>query len=623
MAKKNLSKTIVLIINQLRDFIQSTLYVLRETLLSKNQDTESNLEAGVSTSDHETKIEKLKREFEKKKQERALRQAILEEKKREIANRIDQIEEINPDFLYTPDEQLDEDEENDVDSLSDETLEPTPLQPSPTPETTTHSTSYELNNENYQCPTIDLLEEYSDKQVLSEEDVERQSDTLQLTLDSFAIDAQVIGAIVGPRVTLYKIQPAQGVKVETISQISQNIAMEMQAISLRILTPVPGKKYVGIEIPNPSPVVIGIKQQLQSKTWGDNRFMIPTILGKNISGEDVVLDLAKAPHLLIAGATGSVKSVCLNTMILSLLYRFTPAELRLILVDPKVVEFSVFEKTPHLVVPIITETDKVCAALNWVIKEMEKLYQLLAKVACRNIEAFNNRPPDQNEESLEDGTKVPAKLPFLVVVIDELADIMMTSRTDVEVSLARIAQLSRAVGIHMIVATQRPSVNVITGIIKANFPTRIAFQVPSQIDSRTILDSKGAESLLGRGDMLFSPPGASGLMRIQGPLVSDHEVEAVANFVAMQAEQHFCSEVFQTPTVSEEEEINEQAKLSDQEEELIAQAIEIIRESGRASTSYVQRSLRIGYNRAATIMEILESRGIVGPANGRTPREIL
>jgi len=615
------------------DFIHAAFSVLQEAFLPKKENNDdSYLSSRDASTDHEYKISSLKQKFEKKKQDRALRQAILADQKKDLANKISQIqsEPIVP-FSDLPDDSNFEPESdaNEVPSMNTEQIDDdNRFVSSPKTvieaknENPNKSTSYRLAK-NYQLPSLELLDAYKDKQVLTDDEVKSQSDTLQLTLDSFAIDAQVIGAIVGPRVTLYKIQPAQGVKVETISQISQNIAMEMRAISLRILTPVPGKKYVGIEIPNHKPVVIGIKQQFQSKSWTKNNYMIPTVLGKNISGEDVVLDLAKAPHLLIAGATGSGKSVCLNTMILSLLYQFSPEDLRLILVDPKVVEFSVFHKTPHLIVPIITDTGKVCATLNWVIKEMEKRYQLLSKVGSRNIEAFNKRGCIPEGETVEDGTFIPAKLPFLVVVIDELADIMMTSKADVEVSLARIAQLSRAVGIHMIVATQRPSVNVITGIIKANFPTRIAFQVTSQVDSRTILDSKGAESLLGRGDMLFSPPGASGLIRIQGPLVSDQEVQAVADFVASQAEQHFCEDVFETPSVTEEVEINEQARLSDQEEELIAQAIEIVRESGRASTSYVQRSLRIGYNRAATLMEILEARGIVGPANGRTPREIL
>ena len=614
------------------DLMKSLFSVLQEAVMPKRENNDDLFSSRSAMVDHESKIKRLKREFEKKKQDRALRQAILSDQKKKIA---DKIANIHSEAVEPISDQSDSDD-LELDSSTAEPLMEEVDSPNegscfvPTTELHVESKAEKKKNDstyrlaqNYQRPGLELLDDYDGKQVLTDAEVETQSDTLQLTLDSFAIDAQVIGAIVGPRVTLYKILPAQGVKVETISQISQNIAMEMRAISLRILTPVPGKKYVGIEIPNNKPVVIGIKQQLQSKSWTHNNYMIPTVLGKNISGEDVVLDLAKAPHLLIAGATGSGKSVCLNTMILSLLYQFTPEDLRLILVDPKVVEFSVFHKAPHLIVPIITDTSKVCATLNWVIKEMEKRYQLLSKVGSRNLEAFNKRGCVPEGETVTDGTFVPAKLPFLVVVIDELADIMMTSRADVEVSLARIAQLSRAVGIHMIVATQRPSVNVITGIIKANFPTRIAFQVTSQIDSRTILDSKGAESLLGRGDMLFSPPGASGLIRIQGPLVSDHEVQAVADFVASQAEQHFCEDVFETPSMTEEVEINEQARLSDQEEELIAQAIEIVRESGRASTSYVQRSLRIGYNRAATLMEILEARGIVGPAIGRTPREVL
>ncbi len=362
---------------------------------------------------------------------------------------------------------------------------------------------------------------------------------------------------------------------------------------------------------------------MESRAWKSSKADIPLVLGRNISGKCVILDLAKAPHLLIAGATGSGKSVCINALITSLLYRFTPDDLRLILVDPKVVEFSCYARLPHLVVPVITESKKVPLALRWVINEMKQRYDLFAKAGARNITAFNARPKSKAPVMDDDGEPIPEKVPYIVLVIDELADIMMTAKSEVEESLARIAQLSRATGIHTIIATQRPSVNVITGIIKANYPTRIAFQVTSQVDSRTILDGKGAEALLGRGDMLFRPPGASKLERNQSALVQDDEIDKVVNFVADQAEPDFLEDVFKAGGSETGDVAGAGEEISDADEELIQRAIEVIKRDRRATTSYVQRSLRIGYNRSAMIMEILEQRGIVGPQVGSAPREIL
>jgi S-DNA-T family DNA segregation ATPase FtsK/SpoIIIE len=333
--------------------------------------------------------------------------------------------------------------------------------------------------------------------------------------------------------------------------------------------------------------------------------------------------LAKAPHLLIAGATGSGKSVCINGMIMSLLYKFSPEDLRLILVDPKVVEFSGYNSLPHLVTPVITDSKKVPLALRWVLAEMKKRYDLCALVNARNIAAYNARPKSDEPVLDSEGDPIPGKMPYIVVIIDELADIMMTAKGEVETSLARIAQLSRAVGIHTIIATQRPSVNVITGVIKANYPTRIAFQVTSQVDSRTILDGKGAETLLGRGDMLFRPPGASKLERNQSPLVEDEEIEEIVEFCSSQADQVFEKDVFRTGEGADEGGVPGGAELSEADEELIQRAIEVILRDRRATTSYVQRALRIGYNRAALIMEILEQRGVLGPQVGTAPREIL
>ncbi len=577
----------------------------------------------IETKDHSETISSLQESYESKKNARALRQARLAEEEEAIREKHEKMTQMILDMPFE-DDPVQVDYKGDSSAISiGETITAKPVVEIAE---TKHQSQiqreklYKLTKD-YSLPHLSMLSQFDEDSEVDEEEIKYQSATLQHTLDSFGIDAEVIGATAGPRVTLYKVLPSSGVKVESITQISNNIAMEMQALSLRILTPVPGRKYVGIEIPNRKATIIGIKNILDSNDWLSDRHAIPLVLGKSISGANVVLDLAKAPHLLIAGATGSGKSVCLNTMIMSMLYRFSPEDLRLILVDPKVVEFTVYKDVPHLVVPIVTDTKKVQSTLNWVIKEMELRYQILSKVGSRNIASFNAREVEGEGETIDD-LWIPNKLPFLVVVIDELADVMMTARADVEVCLARIAQLSRAVGIHMIIATQRPSVNVITGIIKANFPTRIAFQVTSQIDSRTILDSKGAESLLGRGDMLYNPPGASGLQRIQGPFVTDKEVEDVVEFTASQADQVFNLDVFEHMPEAESKSTNPMENITEKDELLIAQAIEIIARDQRASTSYIQRSLRIGYNRAAFIMDVLEDRGIVGPQIGSTPREI-
>ncbi len=475
----------------------------------------------------------------------------------------------------------------------------------------------------YEKPTTALLESayLNEEYTIDEAEIQRKMIVLQETLDIFGIDAQVANAIVGPRITQFIVDPSRGVKVESITQITKNIAMDLQAESVRIQAPIPGESSVGIEIPNRKSAVVGFYEMIQSSTWRDTKARIPLALGKNIRGKNIILDLAKAPHLLIAGATGSGKSVCMNGLILSMLYQFTPEDLRMILVDPKIVEFSMYAGLPHLITPVVTETRKLVAALGWTIREMGRRYQLLAGVGVRNIEGYNMRDTSRDKPN-EEGEYPEAKLPYLVVVIDELADIMLTARADVENSLARIAQLSRAVGIHTIVATQRPSVNVITGTIKANYPTRIAFQVSSQVDSRTILDGKGAETLCGRGDMLFNPPGTAKLERIQSPMVHDQEVMRVVEFVATQAPQQLNEEILQG--AEESEGLPDlDSNLSNRDEALIREAIEIIRQDQRATTSHLQRRLRIGYNKAATFIDILEDRGIIGPQVGNTRREIL
>jgi S-DNA-T family DNA segregation ATPase FtsK/SpoIIIE len=372
---------------------------------------------------------------------------------------------------------------------------------------------------------------------------------------------------------------------------------------------------------------------MEAENWQKSRADIPVILGKDVSGKVQVTDLAKSPHLLIAGSTGSGKSVCINMLIISLLYRFSPKDLRLIMVDPKVVEFEVYKNLPHLITPIVNDPKKVPAALKWAINEMERRYKLLGKVGVRNLESFNTRKPVEEPIKDHDGNIIPDKLPYIVILIDELADIMMIAKADVETSIARIAQKARAVGIHMVLATQTPRKDIITGVIKANLPSRIAFRVGSIVDSRVILDKKGAEALLGQGDMLFLPPGSAELDRIQGAWVSDEEIKAVVNFVADQAEQEFFDGV-----ISEEDEEQGEAEgisssassaaakyLKPDDDDNMKRALEIILTEKKASTSYIQRRLKIGYNRAADIIDQLEERGIIGaqPSTGGANREIL
>ncbi|QBG49335.1 DNA translocase FtsK [Verrucomicrobia bacterium S94] len=467
--------------------------------------------------------------------------------------------------------------------------------------------------DDYNRPAADLFDqpENTDLIFIDPEELEHQKQAVQDTLDNFAVDATVWDAVVGPRVTQLRLKPGLGVRVEAISSLSSNLALALAAESIRIQAPIPGKPYVGLEIPNGNSAPLNLGLLLRSRDWQETSAAIPLMLGMELGGSLCIADLNAAPHMLIAGATGSGKSVCMNTILMCLLSKFSPDELELILIDPKRVEFGAYEKLPHLVRPVITEAKLVVPALQWTVREMEERYKTMAKIGARNIAGYNAKMDEL-------GMK---RMPYLVVIIDELADIMLTTGADVETALARIAQLSRAVGIHTIIATQRPSVNVITGMIKANFPTRVAFKVSSQIDSRTILDGRGAEALRGKGDMLFSPPGIGTLKRVQGPWVDDAEIARVVEHCAEQREQHFKTSITDlAPCDSDEAYALQDAEASD---ELLDQAIEIILRDQRASTSYIQRCLRIGYNRAANLIEEMERRGIVGPQIGSTPREIL
>ena len=479
----------------------------------------------------------------------------------------------------------------------------------------------------YELPPMALLNEVPTDKKGFKADTGTTSTILTETLAEFGIEAEVTDFQEGPVVTRYELLPAPGIRVERIAGLSNNLALALKATSVRVQAPIPGKGVVGIEVPNTIAQLVCVREVLESDIWVSGEAWLPLALGKDVGGNVIVGDLTEMPHLLIAGATGSGKTVCMNSILAGLLMSKTPDDMRLMLVDPKIVEFSVYNHLPHLVVPVVTNPKKVALGLRWAINEMEKRYKLFAKVGVRNIASYNSREIATQEDLFADQdqpaqgvAQPPATLPYIVIVIDELADLMLADGPEIENCIARLAQLSRAVGIHMIIATQRPSVNVITGTIKANFPARIAFQVAQKVDSRTILDSAGADKLLGRGDMLYQPPGTSKLVRAQGAMATDKEIQKITRHAKEQAEPEYEKEI--------QDKIEKKAgpgSVDDggEDDELIGQAVEIIRETQRASTSSLQRRLRIGYTRAARIMDILEERGIIGPPRGSDPREIL
>ncbi len=497
----------------------------------------------------------------------------------------------------------------------------------------------------YQFPPLSLLKEQvkASSEDTDQEHLRNMEDLVRI-LGEFGVTVNPGEIHVGPVITCYEVVPAAGVRVEKIAGLDKNIALGMRAQSVRILAPIPGKAAVGVEIPNRTPTPVGMREILESEDWVSAKLEIPIALGKDVSGKPLISDLAKMPHLLIAGATGSGKSVCINSIIASIVYRKSPKDLRLLMVDPKVVELKVFNSLPHMLIPVVTEPKKVPSALKWLLGEMEQRYQLFAKVGVRNIAGFNTRkkseaPAAPSEQpglagiapavaTADELAEMPARLPYIVAIIDELADLMMVAPAEIETSIARLAQLARAAGIHLIIATQRPSVNVITGVIKANLPSRIAFQVASQVDSRTILDGKGADTLIGRGDMLFSPPGSSRLVRAQGAFVSDEEVAEFVEFLKRNGPPKYAESVQNqidddaaSNADNDEEDVPDGESADD--DKLYQKALGVLRATKRASTSTLQRRLRIGYNRAARIMDLMEERGIVGPENGSSPREIL
>ncbi len=477
----------------------------------------------------------------------------------------------------------------------------------------------------YVLPPIDLLQpvsSYKDRKIQG--DFQTTARILKETLAEFGIESDVTNIEQGPVVTRYELLPAPGIRVEKIAQLSNNLALTLKATSVRVQAPIPGKGVVGIEVPNAIASKVYLREILEGETWRTSNAAIPLILGKDVAGNDLVADLASMPHLLIAGSTGSGKTVCINTILTGLLMSQTPDQMRLMLVDPKIVEFAPYNHLPHLVVPVITDPKKVPFGLRWAILEMGRRYKLFARAGVRTIQSYNSKQKTSLAQPDCEDEPFPEHIPYIVIVIDELADLMSTSQADIENYIARLAQLSRAVGIHMILATQRPSVNVITGTIKANFPARISFQVAQKVDSRTILDTGGADKLLGRGDMLILPPGSSKLVRAQGAMTTDEDVHAIVNFIKERSTPNYEVAVKETIEKGASDEDNaDETEDEGADADLLNTAIGIIRESHRASVSLLQRRMKIGYNRAGRLMDVLEDRGIVGPAHGSDPREIL
>jgi len=471
---------------------------------------------------------------------------------------------------------------------------------------------------------------------------------LEQKLTDFGIEGKIIAARPGPVITLFEYKPGPGVKLSRIAALADDLSMALSAQSVRILAPLPGKAVVGIEVPSETRQTVYLKEFLQHPDFYGKKHSIPIVMGKDIGGQPYLSDLARMPHLLCAGQTGAGKSVFMNSLICSLLYRFTPDELRMVLVDPKFIEFRAYQEIPHLLLPVVDEPKNASVALKWAVREMDRRYRILAMMGVRNLESFNQKVDDMgadvvrdllfSEESQpegisqmtgrdwiesfepgEDDAPKVGKLPYIVVIVDELADLMMVAKKDVEISIARIAQKARAAGIHLVAATQRPSTDVVTGLIKANLPSRVSFQLASYVDSKTILDRAGAERLLGRGDMLFIPPGMSHLMRLHGALVDDGEIEKITAFLRSQGKPLYREEIL----IDDEEDDFDGEDDSDGEDELFSDAVDVVKRLGHASASSLQRRFSIGYNRAARIVDEMEKRGMVGPADGSKPREVL
>lgn len=464
----------------------------------------------------------------------------------------------------------------------------------------------------YQLPPVSLLSQV--KATDQQEDlnnIKKNTKTLQQTLKSFGVDATVENVNLGPSVTKYELRPAVGVKVSRITHLADDLALALAAKDIRIEAPIPGKSLIGIEVPNQQIATVGFRDMIENAPSNDNPMEVP--LGRSVTGDIKMADLTNMPHLLIAGATGSGKSVAINVIITSILLKAKPHQVKMLMIDPKKVELSVYNGIPHLLSPVVSEPKKAARALGKVVAEMERRYELFAKFGVRNLDGYNKMVKQQNDDHPDE---VQANLPLILVIVDELADLMMTVSHDVEDAIVRIAQMGRAAGIHMILATQRPSVDVITGLIKANVPSRIAFAVSSGVDSRTIIDTNGAEKLLGRGDMLFEPIDQNKPVRIQGAFISDHDVESVVDFIKNERAAEYDDNMVVTDNEIEQEE------QAEEEDELFPEALDFVVDQQKASTSLIQRRFRIGYNRAARIIDDMEQRGFIGPANGSKPREV-
>ena len=485
----------------------------------------------------------------------------------------------------------------------------------------------------YHLPPLSLLDNPPLKEAptkKSEDDLILNSTILEKKLLDFGIEGNIVQVLPGPVITMYEFEPASGVKVSKIVSLSDDLAMGMRSIGIRVLAPVPGKAVVGIEVPNVKREFVYLKEILAAEEFDKSKNKLLMGLGKDVSGLPVITNLAQIPHLLIAGSTGSGKSVGINGMICSILFKAKPDEVKFIMIDPKVLELSVYDGIPHLIAPVVTNPKKAATALKWAVEEMEKRYQLMTDKGVKNIDGYNriveeekkaqknnkSKEKEKSEDQKGEKEKPAEKMPFIVIVIDELADLMMVASKDVEDCLTRLAQMARAAGIHLLVATQRPSVDVLTGIIKANFPARISFQVISKFDSRTILDTVGSEKLLGKGDMLFLPPGTSRLSRIHGAMVTDVEIKRVVGFLKKQQKPIFLTDIFKVKAELEEHESDEEY------DEKYEEAVTLVTRTGQASISMIQRKLKIGYNRAARMVEMMEKEGVVGPSDGIKPRNV-
>lgn len=467
----------------------------------------------------------------------------------------------------------------------------------------------------FQLPSINLLDNIKEElSSADDENLNMQSKLLEKKLEDFNVHGKVIAVSPGPVITTFEYEPAPGVKINKIVNLTDDLALALRAISIRIVAPIPGKAAIGIELPNTKRELVRFRGIVASSAFEKSKSKLTICLGRDIVGNPVVAELDKMPHLLIAGATGTGKSVALNAMICSLLYKSTPDEVKLIMIDPKRIELSSYDGIPHLITPVVTDIKKATNALFWAVREMERRYELLSEKKSRNLRQYNQKIEKEKNSDKEQALE---KLPYVVIVIDELADLMLAASRNVEVALTRLAQMARAAGIHLILATQRPSVDVLTGIIKANFPTRLTFQVSSKTDSRTIIDTNGAENLLGDGDMLFLPPGTAKLQRIHGAFISEEELIRIIGFLKNQKTPEYDQTILKAPPKEEDE--------SDtiEYDERYDDAVALITKTGQASISMIQRHLRIGYNRAARIIEIMEKEGIVGPSDGAKPREVL